>query len=132
MMVSRTVKRGKSAPSRSSEMEDSREGTKIREEAWETTFIRLRGQNGSTRALQRRRGWVTEKFGNDQVSRLETKDQGALPLPAPWDRSLGKSWVSAAGKVPAGDLHGKGRCGGEGAASLFTSSFMGRKPLAKF
>ena len=45
-------------------MEGSREETKTREEAWETTFIRLRGQNGSTRALQRRRGWVTEKFGN--------------------------------------------------------------------
>lgn len=58
------VERGKSAPSRSSEMEGSREGTKTREEAWEITFIRLRGQSGSTRALQRHRGWVTEKFGN--------------------------------------------------------------------
>lgn len=77
-------------------------------------------------------GGLLRSLETDQVSRLETKDQGALPLPAPWDRSLGKSWVSAAGKVPAGDLHGKGRCGGEGAASLFTSSFMGRKPLAKF
>ena len=70
-------------------------------------------------------GGLLRSLETDQVSRLETKDQGALPLPAPWDRSLGKSWVSAAGKVPAGDLHGKGRCGGEGAASLFTSSFMG-------
>ena len=113
-------------------MEDSREGTKIREEAWETTFIRLRGQNGSTWALQRRRGWVTEKFGNRPSIQIGEKGQGALPLPAPWDRSLGKSWVSAARKVPAGDLQGKGRCGGEGAASLFTRSFMGRKPLAKF
>ena len=58
------MERGESAPTRSSEMEGSREGRKTREEAWETALIRLRGQNEQTQALRRRCGWVTEKFGN--------------------------------------------------------------------
>ena len=56
-------------------------------------------------------GGLLRSLETDRVSRLETKGQGALPLPAPWDRSVGKSWVSAARKVPVGDLQEKGRCG---------------------
>lgn len=63
-------------------------------------------------------GGLLRSLETDQVSRLVTKEQDALLLPVPWDRSLGKSLVSVARRVPVGDLQGNGRCGGEGAASL--------------
>lgn len=86
------MKGGNLASSRSSEMEDGREGRKTGEEAWETALIRPRGQNGQTQALQMWSGLV-RSLKTDQVSRLETKEQGPLLLPAPWDRFVGKSLV---------------------------------------
>lgn len=45
---------------------------------------------------------------NAQVPTLEMKEQGALPLPDPWNRFVGGSLVSVTRRVPSGDLQGEG------------------------
>lgn len=58
------VEGGESTPSRSSEMEDGREGRKTRDKAWETAVIRPRSQIGQTQALRGWARWASEEFGN--------------------------------------------------------------------
>ena len=43
-----------------------------------------------------------------QAPTLETTEQGALPLPDPWDRFVGRSLVSVTRRVPSRDLQGEG------------------------
>lgn len=70
---------------------------------------------------------LVKRVETAQVPALETKEQGARPLPDSWDRVVGRSVVSVTRRVQAGIHKKKGRIEDGGAGR----PLVGRELLAK-